>query len=155
MCIRDRDSGRARSSDRALPLSLRPDAVSCAEGLNASAGVTRAARRSAPVSYTHLDVYKRQARAGSRIDRRPRSGCRSTRKALIVTYVIALPCVDVKDRACIDECPVDCIYEGERMLYIHPVSYTHLDVYKRQDLKCRVCVERRRPPSTTRLSIRL
>src|SRR5690606_31538344 len=24
-----------------------------------------------------------------------------------VTYVIALPCVDVKDRACVDECPVD------------------------------------------------
>ncbi|MBM3715581.1 MAG: ferredoxin, partial [Actinobacteria bacterium] len=22
-----------------------------------------------------------------------------------MTYVIALPCVDVKDRACIDECP--------------------------------------------------
>jgi len=37
-----------------------------------------------------------------------------------VTYVIALPCVDVKDKACIDECPVDCIYEGERSLYIHP-----------------------------------
>ena len=37
-----------------------------------------------------------------------------------MTYVIALPCVDVKDRACIDECPVDCIYEGDRMLYIHP-----------------------------------
>ena len=37
-----------------------------------------------------------------------------------MTYVIALPCVDVKDRACIDECPVDCIYEGNRMLYIHP-----------------------------------
>ena len=31
-----------------------------------------------------------------------------------------LPCVDLKDRACVDECPVDCIYEGERMLYIHP-----------------------------------
>jgi NAD-dependent dihydropyrimidine dehydrogenase PreA subunit len=37
-----------------------------------------------------------------------------------MTYVIALPCVDVKDRACIEECPVDCIYEGDRMLYIHP-----------------------------------
>jgi len=37
-----------------------------------------------------------------------------------VTYVIAQPCVDVKDRACIDECPVDCIYEGDRSLYIHP-----------------------------------
>lgn len=37
-----------------------------------------------------------------------------------MTYVIAQPCVDVKDKACIDECPVDCIYEGERALYIHP-----------------------------------
>jgi NAD-dependent dihydropyrimidine dehydrogenase PreA subunit len=37
-----------------------------------------------------------------------------------VTYVISQPCVDVKDRACVDECPVDCIYEGKRMLYIHP-----------------------------------
>ncbi|OFJ52035.1 ferredoxin [Mycolicibacterium grossiae] len=37
-----------------------------------------------------------------------------------MTYVIAEPCVDVKDKACIEECPVDCIYEGGRMLYIHP-----------------------------------
>ena len=37
-----------------------------------------------------------------------------------MTYVIGLPCVDVKDRACVEECPVDCIYEGERSLYIHP-----------------------------------
>ena len=37
-----------------------------------------------------------------------------------MTYVITFPCVDLKDKACIDECPVDCIYEGERMLYIQP-----------------------------------
>ena len=37
-----------------------------------------------------------------------------------MTYVIAQPCVDVLDKACVEECPVDCIYEGERMLYIHP-----------------------------------
>ena len=37
-----------------------------------------------------------------------------------MTYVIAQPCVDLKDKACVDECPVDCIYEGARMLYIHP-----------------------------------
>ncbi|GAA4835491.1 ferredoxin [Kitasatospora terrestris] len=41
-----------------------------------------------------------------------------------MTFVIALPCVDVKDRACIDECPLDCIYEGERMLYIQPDECT-------------------------------
>jgi len=37
-----------------------------------------------------------------------------------MTYVINQDCVDVKDRACVDECPVDCIYEGPRMLYIQP-----------------------------------
>ncbi|RYV52202.1 ferredoxin [Pengzhenrongella frigida] len=37
-----------------------------------------------------------------------------------MTYVIAQPCVDVKDKGCIEECPVDCIYEGKRSLYIHP-----------------------------------
>ncbi len=37
-----------------------------------------------------------------------------------MTYVIGEPCVDIMDRACVDECPVDCIYEGARSLYIHP-----------------------------------
>ena len=47
-----------------------------------------------------------------------------------MTYIIAEPCVDVMDRACVEVCPVDCIYEadatnlaeGDRlaMLYIHP-----------------------------------
>ncbi len=29
-----------------------------------------------------------------------------------MTYIIAQPCIDVKDAACVDVCPVDCIYEG-------------------------------------------
>jgi NAD-dependent dihydropyrimidine dehydrogenase PreA subunit len=43
----------------------------------------------------------------------------------IVTYVIAEPCVDVKDKDCLDVCPVDCIYEGDRTLYIHPDECIH------------------------------
>ena len=35
-------------------------------------------------------------------------------------YVIASPCIDVMDKSCTEECPVDCIYEGERKLYINP-----------------------------------
>ena len=35
-------------------------------------------------------------------------------------YVISEACVDVKDKSCVRECPVDCIYEGDRQLYIHP-----------------------------------
>ena len=40
-----------------------------------------------------------------------------------MTYVIAEPCVDVKDTACVDVCPVDCIHYDEgtdRMLFIDP-----------------------------------
>jgi NAD-dependent dihydropyrimidine dehydrogenase PreA subunit len=39
-----------------------------------------------------------------------------------VPYVIAEPCIDIMDRSCMQECPVDCIYEGARKLYIHPVE---------------------------------
>ncbi|HEU5298925.1 MAG TPA: 4Fe-4S binding protein [bacterium] len=28
-----------------------------------------------------------------------------------MTYIIAEPCIGVKDRACVEVCPVDCIYE--------------------------------------------
>lgn len=37
-----------------------------------------------------------------------------------MTYVITEACIDTQDKSCIEECPVDCIYEGDRMLYIHP-----------------------------------
>lgn len=37
-----------------------------------------------------------------------------------MTYVIGTACVDVVDKSCVQECPVDCIYEGSRSLYIHP-----------------------------------
>jgi ferredoxin len=45
-------------------------------------------------------------------------------------YVIAEPCIDVKDSACVDARPVDCIhprrdeasFETERMLYIDPLE---------------------------------
>lgn len=37
-------------------------------------------------------------------------------------YVIAGPCIDVVDRSCVEECPVDCIYEGDRKAYINPME---------------------------------
>ena len=53
-----------------------------------------------------------------------------------MTYIIAEPCIDVMDKACVEVCPVDCIYEIDEngvsingvqadegksaMLYIHP-----------------------------------
>jgi len=43
-------------------------------------------------------------------------------------YIITDPCIDTKDTACVDVCPVDCIHPRKdepefataRMLYIHP-----------------------------------
>jgi ferredoxin len=35
-------------------------------------------------------------------------------------YIITETCIGVKDKACVDVCPVDCIYEGEQQLFIHP-----------------------------------
>jgi NAD-dependent dihydropyrimidine dehydrogenase PreA subunit len=37
-----------------------------------------------------------------------------------VTYIIAEPCIDIKDLSCVDVCPVDCIHEAERILVIDP-----------------------------------
>jgi NAD-dependent dihydropyrimidine dehydrogenase PreA subunit len=37
-----------------------------------------------------------------------------------MTYVIGSACIDVVDKSCMQECPVDCIYEGDRALYINP-----------------------------------
>jgi len=41
-------------------------------------------------------------------------------------FVIAQPCIDVKDKACVDVCPVDCIHpaDGEDVgqLYIDPTE---------------------------------
>ena len=35
-------------------------------------------------------------------------------------YVIAEPCINVKDKACVEVCPVEAIYEGADQLFIHP-----------------------------------
>lgn len=37
-----------------------------------------------------------------------------------MAYVIAEPCIGVKDKSCVSVCPVDCIHEGADQLYIDP-----------------------------------
>ena len=40
-----------------------------------------------------------------------------------MAYIVTFACVDVLDKACIDVCPVDCIYVDEgvdRMVFIEP-----------------------------------
>ena len=50
-----------------------------------------------------------------------------------MTYVITSACIDVKDKSCVEVCPVDCIYieADDRMCYIHPGEC----------IDCAVCVE--------------
>ena len=50
-----------------------------------------------------------------------------------MTHVIAQPCIDVKDKACVDVCPVDCIHGGDddSQLYIHPTDC----------IDCTLCVD--------------
>jgi ferredoxin len=51
-------------------------------------------------------------------------------KEILMAYVIAEPCINTKDTACVDVCPVDCIhprkdepqFATETMLYISPVE---------------------------------
>ena len=39
-----------------------------------------------------------------------------------MAYVIVEPCINVKDKACVEVCPVDCIYEGPRRTSLSPGS---------------------------------
>ena len=37
-----------------------------------------------------------------------------------MTYIVKDECIKCKLTDCVDVCPVDCFYEGENMLVIHP-----------------------------------
>ena len=37
-----------------------------------------------------------------------------------MTYVVTEACIRCKYLDCVEVCPVDCFYEGENMLVIHP-----------------------------------
>jgi pyruvate carboxylase len=37
-----------------------------------------------------------------------------------MTYVVIDNCIACKYTDCVEVCPVDCFYEGENMLVIHP-----------------------------------
>lgn len=37
-----------------------------------------------------------------------------------MTYIVTEPCIKCKHTDCVEVCPVDCFYEGENFLVIHP-----------------------------------
>lgn len=47
-----------------------------------------------------------------------------------MTSVIGEPCIDILVRGCVEECPVDGIYEGDRASYIHPDECVDCGAYE-------------------------
>ena len=45
-----------------------------------------------------------------------------------MTYVVKDSCIRCKYMDCVEVCPVDCFYEGENMLVIHPDECIDCDV---------------------------
>ena len=62
---------------------------------------------SAPMSALHATVKNASKR----------SNCWSI---ALMTYVVTENCIKCKYMDCVEVCPVDCFYEGENMLVIHP-----------------------------------
>ena len=101
---------------------------------------TPRAAASASVSYTHLDVYKRQVEIGV--------------KFIAIPYLMeedrpGTPKFEGNVKLC-EEIAKACKAHGIQTLYhnhdFESVSYTHLDVYKRQ---CSMCSAWRRAQCST------
>src|SRR3990170_4660829 len=96
----------------------------CAATIVTSGAVSISRRLSAgpraaeSMSYLTHGISPRHAiRHSPRCDnRRQRTVYRKTG----TTYVVTEACIKCKYMDCIEVCPVDCFYEGENMLVIHP-----------------------------------
>jgi ferredoxin len=42
------------------------------------------------------------------------------KESVVMTHVVAEPCFACKYTDCVVVCPVECFYEGDKMVYIHP-----------------------------------
>ena len=49
-----------------------------------------------------------------------------------MTYVVLDICINCKYTDCVEVCPVDCFYEGENMLVIHPDECIDCGVCERE-----------------------
>ena len=125
------DPGRLRLvaallENRELPVGELSRAASLSETATSQqlrvlreAGVVRRRRLGRQILY-RLNGGDARAFARTGIARATFRSSYSTRKDATVTYIIAEPCIDIKDKSCVDVCPVDCIHEFERILVIDP-----------------------------------
>ena len=56
-----------------------------------------------------------------------------------MTYVIAEPCIDLKDLSCVEVCPVDCIHPTENEPGFAEVNQLFID--PEECIDCDACVE--------------
>ena len=54
-----------------------------------------------------------------------------------MTYVVTEACIKCKYTDCVEVCPVDCFYEGENMLVIHPDECIDCGVCVAHAVRCR------------------
>ena len=55
-----------------------------------------------------------------REERQSTSTVQDTSRLSLDSHVVTEPCFNCKYTDCVVVCPVECFYEGESMLYIHP-----------------------------------
>jgi len=55
-----------------------------------------------------------------------------------VTFVITETCIDVKDTACVDVCPVDCIHPTKEEVQFEEVEMLYID--PDECIDCDACV---------------
>lgn len=55
-----------------------------------------------------------------------------------MAYVIAEPCISVKDTACVDACPVDCIHPRRDEADFIPATQLYID--PQECIDCGACV---------------
>ena len=54
-----------------------------------------------------------------------------------MTYIVNDNCIKCKYMDCVEVCPVDCFYEGENMLVIHPDECIDCGVCASQNARSR------------------
>ena len=118
---RGRAAGRARRGGRSLDRRHPGLRAALGEGDQADGAPRRRAlaaggAEAAPAGPGRRPSVDRSGRGRTSLRREARAAVAGP----LMTYVVTSTCIDVKDGICQKVCPVECIYEGGRMMYIQP-----------------------------------
>ena len=127
---------------RIQPEALGMKEIVCGQhrGNKLSGDGCKSRARHAPVSYTHLDVYKRQVinrgRGGDILEKKERWTLAAVLPLIVLVMFLVWGIKPRTDdiRTAVSADGIWVLDDTELMQTAVPVSYTHLDVYKRQPL---------------------